>query len=1241
MNTNACIKELLKKNREKNQQFWEKNPLLENFLLERYETEKTKNVFTFENRWAIVDEYMKTFGRVDNKKRSFDKFLRNLDQYHIPNIEIEEPFSSGQNNTGIKHVFKIQNWKISKPLFEYKHETVEKETNENQSVIERILQPVIHKIEQATPNKARMANMTYRVHIYVDILHEKYNDTKLIESTITRDVFVTGYPVMVKSDFCTLKDFGYISSTNPYPMNECLYDEGGYYIVNGTERVLIHQERIKNVAPFVFKKQQNAKNIIVVEMRSISEISSGTPCLLSIRYKMIKVRNEKTLRLKFPYLESKYPLCIIFRALGIITDKEIINMCTHDNDDKELIKLLIPTIIEGSFLTSQKEALLEIANQIPVCQNKSEKEKINHAMGILNKEMLPHIGSDRKSWKNKAFFIGYSTRRLLEVVLGRRSLDNRDHFSNKRIDMDGALNMSLFHNQMQKLLKEWKSTFQKAIFEGKKVEIIPSFKKKSMQQQIEWSFATGNWIVSKSPAHKSGVADVLSRHSLGSTISHTHRGSTPILNERKVLEPRRYTPQKQGHTCPAETPEGASVGLVHNSALLAHVSIGDSSHHIHILLKHYGIVEMENLTPIHLKNFNYVFVNGHWIGMMENGIEIVNILKKKRRCLEINYQTSISYHTQERLISISVDAGRSLRPLLIVENGKIKMPLEMIKKSIRTKNIQGIRQTIFPSFWQLLVMGYIEFLDPEETDTAYIAMFPEQLDIDKNFTHCEIHPLTFYGIIAGSIPFSNHNPASRNAFQSAMGKQAIGKSTLNSVDRMDTLSHVLWYPQKPICTTRTAETMNLNELASGQEVIIAILSEKQYNGDDSITINQGFIDRGGGRSTFYRTYEAEQKLAPKNSKVSECFEKPDPKMLDSQPRGNINHLDNDGMIHIGTRISAFDELIGKTTTILNKENIVSNSNNNINNNKNDISNKKREVTEIKKKDTSIVSRTNEIGVVNNVMIATNENGTKVAKVQIRSTRTPIIGDKFSSRHGQKGVTGMILPQEDLPTVYGTGMPIDIFINPHCIPSRMTIAQLIEILAGIVGAIAGTQINATAFEHLYVNDTPPEMLKKILHQYGLASHGHQRLISGVTGELMESEVFVGICQYQKLRHMVIDKKHARGRGPVNVLTRQATDGRSKEGGLRLGEMEISCLLTIGASKALYERIMPLSDETLVWICKKCQGIAYKNHTYNFLECNKCGRHDDIHPTKIPYTFKLLTQELQSMLCDVQICLKEQP
>ncbi|CAA0825111.1 DNA-directed RNA polymerase II subunit 2 [Striga hermonthica] len=1164
---------------------------------QEYDDEDEEEI-TQEDAWAVISAYFEEKGLVRQQLDSFDEFIQNTMQEIVDESADIEIRPESQHNPGHQPDFAETIYKISFGQIYLSKPMMTESDGETATLF---------------PKAARLRNLTYSAPLYVDVtkrvIRKGHDGEEVTETQDFTKVFIGKVPIMLRSSYCTLYQN---SEKDLTELGECPYDQGGYFIINGSEKVLIAQEKMSTNHVYVFKKRQPNKYAYVAEVRSMAETQNRPPSTMFVR--MLSRTSAKGgssgqyIRATLPYIRTEIPIIVVFRALGFIADKDILEHICYNFQDTQMMELLRPSL-EEAFVIQNQQVALDYIGKRGATVGVTREKRIKYAKEILQKEMLPHVGVGEHCETKKGYYFGYIIHRLLLCALGRRAEDDRDHYGNKRLDLAGPLLGGLFRMLFRKLTRDVRSYVQKCVDNGKDVNLQFAIKAKTITSGLKYSLATGNWGQANAAGTRAGVSQVLNRLTYASTLSHLRRLNSPIGREGKLAKPRQLHNSQWGMMCPAETPEGQACGLVKNLALMVYITVGSAAYPILEFLEEWGTENFEEISPAVIPQATKIFVNGCWVGIHRNPDMLVSTLRRLRRRVDVNTEVGVVRDIRLKELRIYTDYGRCSRPLFIVEKQRL-----LIKK----KDIQALqqRESDDGGWHDLVAKGFIEYIDTEEEETTMISMTINDLvsarlnpsdAYSDTYTHCEIHPSLILGVCASIIPFPDHNQSPRNTYQSAMGKQAMGIYVTNYQFRMDTLAYVLYYPQKPLVTTRAMEHLHFRQLPAGINAIVAIACYSGYNQEDSVIMNQSSIDRGFFRSLFFRSYRDEEKKM--GTLVKEDFGKPDRGNTMGMRHGSYDKLDDDGLAPPGTRVSGEDVIIGKTTPITPDDA--------------QASGQPAAAARYTKKDHSTSLRHSETGIVDQVLLTTNADGLRFVKVRVRSVRIPQIGDKFSSRHGQKGTVGMTYTQEDMPWTL-EGICPDIIVNPHAIPSRMTIGQLIECVMGKVAAHMGKEGDATPFTDVTVDN-----ISRALHKCGYQMRGYETMYNGHTGRRLSSMIFLGPTYYQRLKHMVDDKIHSRGRGPVQILTRQPAEGRSRDGGLRFGEMERDCMIAHGAAHFLKERLFDQSDAYRIHVCEKCGLIAIANLKKNSFECRGCKNKTDIVQVYIPYACKLLFQELMAM------------
>jgi len=1467
----------------------------------------------------------------------------------------------------------------------------------------KIYPPLIYENNGATktmmPMEAKVRNFTYASNMTVDVRIEYIvRDTENMDQPrsihkVLPKISIGKMPIMVKSSICVLTQNSHI---NPVSVGECAFDHGGYFIIKGSEKTVLQQERAAQNIVYCYDGKNASRCIWYAEIKSVPDHKCISPKQVEIEIASKNNGYGHPLKIVIPRVREAIDLFTLFRALGVNSDKEICSYILLDVESEkhaDLLKYLNASIVEANKTMNREDAIKNITTYVAYTPMNMDKEtgsrkKRDFALEVLNNDLFPHC----HTLKQKLYFLGHMTNRLIQTALGWIPPSDRDSYINKRIDMTGTLLNNLFRNYFNKLVKEMQKNVIKEINSGSwkssddyeniinMANVCKFIKSTTIETGINRALSTGDFSIKHSNSSKVGVAQVLNRLTNAATLSHMRRVNTPIdksgeliaprklhgttfgylcltgdanvllsnrmdvkkirdmkngdwvntvnrnnlldepsdihnyfskmpdklfeiktisgrsikatadhpflvktgdgkyemkkvgemsisdkviirhttepientnttnlvINEKDVLEHYRmdlleknllntriptnklkiiarligyndyrddntdiinsdiktlgftdmydpvynyfmnyidndayslpvwlinaelsvkaeylsayqsqngtnmcdgelesiiltnkkivsegirytneikkmfndfnikchiktvesnttddvnivlvfdnsdenllkyadtisyyycdrkrtesapvieylkiknknnnynisydtfireniadngcvavpiasitevepelvydFTTRSDNHSfvassfvvsnCPAETPEGQSIGLVKNISQLTHLTISTNSASLYTYVAPY-IKSLDEITPVQAFNKVKVFVNGCWVGITDSPQELYLEMKDKKYKGIINIYTSVVFDYKMMEIRICNDGGRMTRPLLRVENRRVLITQDDINGITRGDIVWNDLLTTCK-----LDKSVIEYIDPDEQNYAMIALRAKNSYVQEQrritYTHCEIHPSTIFGVLASCIPFPEHNQAPRNTYQSAQGKQAMGIYATNFDQRFDKTAYVLTYPSRPLVDTRLMNWLDLVKIPSGQQIHVAIMSHTGYNQEDSVLINRGSIDRGMFLTTIYHTEKDEDKNITRF--VSRC--KPDPAKTKGIKYGNYDSIGSDGFIAENSLIKDRDVIMAKVVHI--KEN------------RND------PTKVIKFEDQSKCYRTSEETYVDKNYVGRNGEGYNTAKVRARIFRKPVFGDKFSSRHGQKGTVGNIIPECDMPYTKN-GLRPDIIINPHAIPSRMTIGQLKETILGKVLVELGMFGDGTSFGDLDVKTIASELQK-----VGYESYGNEVMYNGLTGEQFETNVFIGPVFYQRLKHMVNDKQHSRSIGPMVNLTRQPAEGRARDGGFRMGEMEKDGLLAHGVSRFCRERLFDVSDKYSVYVCKKCgmiaqyndKGFTMQKSTFTVHRCSVCENTTEFAYVEIPYAFKLMAQELQTINC----------
>ncbi|CUE72376.1 DNA-directed RNA polymase III, putative [Bodo saltans] len=1056
----------------------------------------------------------------------------------------------------------------------------------------RVLNPqeIVAKGQQPkkiTPHECRLRDLTYRGDMIVDVEYTTRDKTRKV--CTETDIKIGTIPIMLKSQSCNLHGK---RKEDIVQMRECVLDPGGYFIIKGVEKVCLVQE-------------QQSKNRVIIEADDhgniLAHVQSKTH--YSISKCSVTFRKGKVVMTHRSFTED-IPVVILLKALGLESDQHI---AQHIGSGPEVEKVLFACFEHAAKhgVVNQNDALAFIGERRKEnawevddgnATNKQQviKSKADRAADFLASVLLCHIreGEVQRDWnfRHKALYVCYMVRRMIEATKDSTLLDERDFYGNKRFETTGTLMALLFEDLLKQFNRVVKTAMDQQL--SKKdatkpfsVKQLMESKAEVIQNGMQMAVSSGRWELKRFNMSRQGITQVLSRLSYIACLGMMTRLASSFEKTRKVSGPRSLQPSQWGMVCPCDTPEGESCGLVKNFALLSQVTLDLDDFLVRSAMHNLGVEEIDTVSPAEFLMHHTVFLNGTLIGIHRYPNRLTRGIRALRRSGRLHPHVSVYSQSKQKSVHLGCDGGRIVRLYLVVNDGKLVVTpehLDQLRDGKRTIN-------------DFLAEGIVEFVDVNEGNDCLIAVYPK--DITIHTTHMEVEPLSMLGVVAGIIPYPHHNQSARNTFQSAMGKQALGGIAYNQQIRVDTVLLLGVYPQRPLCRSKAMNITNYEKLGAGINAIVCVMSYSGYDIEDAQIYNRSSLDRGYGRCIVLRKHEIELQKQPNGQfDIVLPSDSTDPR---------FKYLNNDGIISKGAPVKQFDVLV----------------------------NKFQPVPGGNPKATPLVFKYPQTAIVDHVVITPpgdserSHDVEQKIKVVTREVRPPEPGDKFSSRHGQKGVVGLITDGTNLP-FNEKGMTPDMIMNPHGFPSRMTVGKLIELVSGKRGVIEGRFGDGTAFAGDSVDG-----IGSALVQSGFNYQGKDVFYSGITGELMPAYVFFGPIYYQRLKHMVTDKMHARAGGPRSLLTRQPTEGRARSGGLRVGEMERDCMVGYGAAMLLNERLLKSSDIFTADVCSHCGHLGFKGY------CPYCHAKGTISKVNMPYAFKLLLQEMQGMGISTRLVLDD--
>lgn len=1193
------------------------------FKTDNTKTKKSKdNKLVIDDIFKFIDLYFKNTNIIyQHQYNSFNKFVDYIKHYLI--YGNHEFYQHKVGNLQYKLRFKFEDVDIDYPR-DYER------TNE-----------IIYPMDAREKGLNYSSKITATVSQIQDIYDFTTGSDKPIESKVIvsdKNITIAMIPIMVKSKYCSLN----LKPDEAQLKKEDRYDPGGYFIINGNEKVIIPQERSTDNKPFIVEKE----DLIKCQIRSKQLGMNGTTQVMQIYYN----KKNDIITMKAPIL-NEFPIIALFRIMGFESDKSIIDLICQNEEDIKMRNILRRTIrastVNDNDLNTREKCINYLSNQIKVKftyddvkePEEKQREKRNNLLKLLQYSFLPHMDKYQHldtpreiNYLNKIIYIAYCVNRLLQVVLHRQPFDDRDTFTEKRVDLAGDLLHMLFTQSFKQMMKECQKDFINRNQGGdlNPINILDSIKKATrIEKDINSALNIGKFN------KYDGVAQPLSQERLTylSTMLKLREVNNPIKNQysTKLPKPRMYHYSQIGFICPIETSEHKNVGFMKHLSIAGTVTVPEDSqiNIIQEIIKD-DIIEIDKVLDYSLfSKYTKVFINGQWVGICNHGLDLYKKLKELKYNGTLDKWDGIVLDDILNELRINCDGGRLIRPVFTVKNNKLNFTHKIAED---IKNLDS-----FNEFMQKYP-GVLEFIDCDEQSLSLISpdyqtlknMHHHQKEINTDtvdpvnrynhqiymeYSHCEIHPALLLGIIGTTVTMLNHNNNSRNILFAAQCKQALGVYSTSYRNRLDK-AFLAYYSNRPLIGSRTSKIINYDILPPGENCIVAIMGHTGYNQEDNIIINKASIERGLFSATYFD--KVVEKLT-KNQETgeNEQFTKPTPdkvKGVKNSSKKNYDKLNKDGYVPEEVEVENDDVIVGRITPI-----------------------EVKQADQLHFIDSSVVYSQYSPAVIDKVWAnVIDSDGYSQMKIRTRSEKIPQLGDKVTTRQAQKGTIGLIMAESDMPYTE-QGLIPDIIFNPSSILGRMTMGYILEMLLGKASAISKTEIDATPFSEI-----SPENAEKLLEENRFNKYGLETMYSGINGQKIECQIFIGPMYYLRLKHLASNKISARSTGQNVATTRQPVEGKIKGGGAKIGEMERDCIIAHGTATYLKEKLLDNSDAYECFVCDKCGLLAErikKQDSKLFITdndkfiCKNCNNTTEISKVRIPYAFKQFIQELQTIACNL--------